>query len=71
MGTTAPVEEWHLDEAFRGQGLVMQLAGKSQQAVLLIGGVGNYLPDWYGKPDQQQQLRLIEFGSRVRNVALA
>jgi len=49
-----------LGTALRGQGLVMQLAGKSQQAVLLIGSVGNYLPDWYGKPDQQQQLRLIE-----------
>jgi flagellar motor switch/type III secretory pathway protein FliN len=54
-----------LGEEFRGQGLVMQLAGKSQQAALLIGGVGGYLPDWYGKPDQKQQLRLIELAQEL------
>ena len=49
-----------LSQEFAGQGLVMQLAGKTQQAALLIGGVGGYLPDWFTSPNQNQQKNLIE-----------
>jgi flagellar motor switch/type III secretory pathway protein FliN len=54
-----------LGKEFSGHGLVMQLAGKSQQAALLIGGVGGYLPDWFRKPDQKQQLHLIELAQEM------
>jgi flagellar motor switch/type III secretory pathway protein FliN len=54
-----------LGEEFVGQGLVMQLAGKTQQAALLIGGVGGYLPDWFTSPDQTQKVRLIELAQEL------
>lgn len=54
-----------LGEEFAGQGLVMQLAGKTQQAALLIGGVGGYLPDWFASPDQSQQKQLIELAQEL------
>jgi len=54
-----------LGEEFSGHGLVMQLAGKSQQAALLIGGVGGYLPDWFRQPDKKQQLHLIELAQEL------
>lgn len=54
-----------LSEECRGQGLVMQLAGKSQQAALLIGGSGGYLPAWFRKPDQKQQVNLIELAQEL------
>lgn len=54
-----------LGQEFNGQGLVMQLAGKSQQAALLIGGVGGYLPDWFRNPDPLQQKHLIELAQEL------
>ncbi len=54
-----------LGEEFAGQGLVMQLAGKTQQAALLIGGVGGYLPDWFTSPDQSQRKHLIELAQEL------
>jgi flagellar motor switch protein FliN len=54
-----------LGKEFKGPGLVMQLAGKTQQAALLIGGAGGYLPEWFAKPDAKQQLRLIELAQEL------
>jgi flagellar motor switch protein FliN/FliY len=59
-----------LGAEFSGHGLVMQLAGKSQQAALLIGGVGGYLPDWFRQPDQKQQLHLIELAQVLGKLLL-
>lgn len=59
-----------LGDDFRGQGLVMQLAGKTQQAALLLGGVGGYLPAWFSTPDQQQQQQLKDLAEELGKLLL-
>jgi flagellar motor switch protein FliN/FliY len=65
LGEPADWFQAPLGKEFHGQGLAMQLTGKSQQAVLLIGGIGGYLPEWFTKPDQTQQKHLIELAQEL------